>query len=53
MPDKLVEERCEACNRVVCTRMYEGGYGGRGYYNYRNILAYEERRINLPEKNMH
>ena len=50
MSDEKVEERCEICGRIVYSNMYEGGYGGRGYYSYKNILVHEERRINLPER---
>ena len=50
MSDELIEDKCEICGRVVKTSMYEGGYGGMGYYNFKRILPYEEREIHVPEK---
>jgi hypothetical protein len=48
MSDKLIQDRCEVCGKIVKSHMYDNEYGG-GSYDRKTVAPYEERRIHVPE----
>lgn len=49
MSDELIETKCEICNRVVATDMYDNDYGGIGFYNHKTLLSHQTRHVDVPE----
>lgn len=49
MSDELIETKCEICNRVVATDMYDNDYGGIGFYNHKTLLPHQTRHVDVPE----
>ena len=48
MSDELIENRCEICNKIVKSFMWEKGYGGHSY-GHKTVAPYQERKVHVPE----